>query len=161
MKLNRIDFEEWADRHIDFEESEVFQYFSEHSFLCPVFCEQEKDNPAMITFEGFKRFAFDYDFINTEVRRTWEDSRQLIYSNQLVWEYEYVDGKPIVNASGSYRGAPNFPKSKDYKVFFRGGGTDSSDWYRTECVNGIKMLPQYYWIKGAFISGKLESLPYL
>ena len=114
------------------------------------------------TFEGFKRFSFDDTFINNEVKRTWNDSRKLIHRNELVWEYTYdKNGKPVKNSSGSYSGAPNFPKSSDYDVFFRGGGTVSNEQTRTECVNGIRMLPQFLWLKGTYITDKLKSLPYI
>ena len=182
MKLKHIDFEEWADRDVDFMDSEVYSYFCEHSFLCPVFCERgitqrkKYDNPedqrkedervateiGRTTFEGFKRFSFDEDFLENEVKRTWNDSRRLIYSNQLVWEYDYdKDGNRILNNSGSFQGAPNFPKSTDYKVFFRGGANDSRDDAKTECVNGIRMLPQFFWLKGSYIAEKLQTINYL
>lgn len=160
-KLFHVDFEEWSDRDVDFEDSVAYRYFCEHSFLCPIFCEVEKNNPAEITFQGFKRFALDEDFIESEVKRTWEESRNLIHRNELVWEYEYRNGEPVINKSGSYKGAPNLPKSDSYSVFFRGGGADSSDKNRTECVNHIKMLPQFIWIKGTYIADKLKSLPFL
>lgn len=32
-----------------------------------------------------------------------------------------------MNNSGSYMGAPNFPKSSEYKVFFRGGADVSTE----------------------------------
>lgn len=35
MKLKQIDFEEWTDRDADFEDSDIYDYFCEHSFLCP------------------------------------------------------------------------------------------------------------------------------
>ena len=162
MKLKHIDFEEWADRDVEFEDSEVYTYFCEHSFLCPVFCEWDKDDHTRTTFEGFKRFAFDESFIEHEVRRTWEDSRNLIHRNELVWEYEYdKNGEKRLNRSGSYSGAPNFPKSSDYLVFFRGGSSDSSDKCKTEVVNGIRMLPQFFWLKGSYIVNKLKEIPYL
>ena len=162
MKLQHIDFEEWADRDADFEESAVYNYFCEHSFLCPIFCEHDKNNQSKTTFEGFKRFAFDDNFIETEVRRTWEDSRNLIYRNELKWEYLYdQEGNKRMNSSGAYMGAPNFPKSSEYNVFFRGGADVSSDLTRTECVNGIRMLPQFFWLKGAYIANKLQEIPYI
>ena len=182
MKLQHIDFEEWADRDVDFIESSVYLYFCEHNFLCPIFCErgntkkntmedpdlQKAEDSRVIeelgktTFEGFKRFAFDEDFIENEVRRTWEDSRALIHQNKLEWEYVLdKDGNVKVNKSGSYMGAPNFPKSSEYDVFFRGGANDSSDKARIECVNGIRMVPQYFWLKGSFIANKLQSISYL
>lgn len=162
MKLKHIDFEEWADRDADFEESAVYEYFCEHSFLCPVFCEHDKDDQSKTTFEGFKRFAFDNQFIETEVRRTWEDSRNLIYRNELRLEYIYdKEGNKRKNSSGAYMGAPNFPKSSAYNVFLRGGADVSTDITRTECVNGIRMLPQFFWLKGSYIANKLQEIPYI
>ena len=180
MKLKHIDFDEWADRNLDFEESELYAYFCEHSFLCPVFCERGDMGPRKsyeskeayedrlsreiqkTTFEGFKRFAFDESFIENEVKRTWEDSRNLIHRNELEWEYLYDhQGNKRKNKSGSYMGAPNFPKSSEYDVFFRGGANVSTDATRTEVVNGIKMLPQFFWLKGSYIAEKLQSLSYL
>lgn len=162
MKLKHIDFEEWADRNIDFEESDLYSYFCEHSFLCPVFCEHDVADSSKTTFEGFKRFAFDEDFIEKEVKRTWNDSRELIHNNELEWEYVYdKNGNRCVNKSGAYKGAPNFPKSSEYEVFFRGGADVSTDASRTENVNGIKMLPQFFWLKGSYIANKLQTLSYL
>lgn len=180
MKLRHIDFEEWADRDLDFEESEVYDYFCEHSFLCPIFCErgdmsgrksyETKEAYEMrleremkkTTFEGFKRFSFDEQFIQAEVYRTWNDSRKLIHRNELEWEYLYdKNGNKRKNGSGAYMGAPNFPKSSEYKVFFRGGADVSSEKSRTECVNGIRMLPQFFWLKGTFITEKLQEIKYI
>lgn len=162
MKLKHIDFEEWADREADFEDSDVYYYFCEHSFLCPIFCEHNSNDQSKTTFEGFKRFAFDDDFIENEVRRTWEDSRKLIHTNKLEWEYLYdKQGNKRINNSGACMGAPNFPKSSDYKVFFRGGADVSTDKSRTECVNGIRMLPQFFWLKGSYIADKLQEIPYI
>lgn len=162
MKLKHIDFEEWADRDADFEDSDVYKYFCEHSFLCPIFCEHDSRDQRKTTFEGFKRFAFDDDFIESEVRRTWEDSRNLIHHNELEWEYVYdSNGNKQLNSSGSYMGAPNLPKSSAYKVFFRGGASVSNEKTRTECVNGIRMLPQFFWLKGSYITNKLKNISYI
>lgn len=182
MKLKRINFDEWTDRDIDFENSEVYNYFAEHSLLCPIFCErgntkrmlmtnakaQEQEDKRVIaeigktTFEGFKRFAFDEAFIENEVKRTWEDSRNLIFSNQLQWVYEYDNnGNKKKNRSGSYKGAPNFPKSSEYELFFRGGASDSSTTAKTETVNGIRILPQFFWLKGATVIKILNNIDYL
>lgn len=162
MKLKHVDFGEWADRNLDFEESELYTYFCEHSFLCPVFCEHDDTDSSETTFEGFKRFAFDESFIENEVKRTWEDSRNLIHRNELEWEYLYdKHGNKRKNKSGLYMGAPNFPKSSEYEVFFRGGADVSTDATRTEVVNGIRMLPQFFWLKGSYIANKLQTLSYL
>lgn len=162
MKLKHIDFGEWADRDADFEDSDIYDYFCEHSFLCPVFCEHDSQDQGKTTFEGFKRFAFDEAFIENEVRRTWEDSRKLIHHNELEWEFVYdKNGNKRKNNSGSYMGAPNFPKSSEYQVFFRGGADVSTDKTRTECVNGIRMLPQFFWLKGSYIASKLQEISYI
>ena len=58
-------------------------------------------------------------------------------------------------------GSPNFPKSADYEVFFRGGAVDSRDEAKTEEVNSIKMLPQFFWLKGTYIVDKLKEIEYL
>jgi len=162
MKLRHIDFEEWSDKDLVFHESDVYSYFCEHSFLCPVFCEHDSNDSAKTTFEGFKRFAFDDEFIENEVKRTWEDSRNLIHQKTLKWEYLYDrKGNKRKNNSGSFMGSPNFPKSANYQVFFRGGADDSRDEAKTEKVNGIKMLPQFFWLKGSYIANKLKSIDYL
>lgn len=162
MKLNRILFDEWADRDVDFEDSDVYRYFCEHCFLFPIFCEYEKDNHDQTYFMGFKRIHFDEDFIQQEVRRLWEDSRHLIFHNELEWEFKFdKKGQRMLNGSGAPMGAPNFPKSSSYTVFMRGGATKSREEDRTECVNHVRMLPQFFWIKGSFIADKLKATPYL
>lgn len=175
MKLFHVDFEEWTDRDVDFEDSVIYNYFSEHSFLFPIFREDRRivgsiankqelayDATHAITFEGFKRISFDDTFIEKEVRRTWENSRNLIFRNELVWNYEYnKSGEKKINKSGSYMGAPNLPKSSQYNVFFRGGGLISNETTRTEVVNGVKMLPQYIWLRGSYIADKLKETPYI
>lgn len=180
MKLSHIDFEEWLDKDMDFQDSDVYSYFCEHSFLCPVFCERGdmakkrkseskeeyeeriKEESEKTTFEGFKRFAFDDEFIENEVKRMWEDSRDLVYQNKLKWEFTLdSNGEKIKNKSGSYRGAPNFPKSEDYNVFFRGGENDSRDEARSVVINGVHMLPQFFWLKGSYIADKLKTIEYL
>ncbi len=180
MKLQHIDFDEWTQEDIEFSDSELCLYFWEHSFLCPVFCErgdmakqrkgetieQYKERIAKeapkTTFEGFKRFFFDDEFIENDVKNTWDKSRELILENKLIWDYELDElGNKKTNKSGSYKGSPNFPKSKDFNVFFRGGSDDSSDDARTEVVNGIHMLPQFFWLKGSYIADKLKTIEYL
>ena len=180
MKLSHIDFEEWLDKDMDFQDSDVYSYFCEHSFLCPIFCERGdmakkrksetkeefeeriKIESEKTTFEGFKRFAFDDEFIENEVKRMWDDSRNLVYQNKLVWEFTLDgNGEKIKNKSGSYRGAPNFPKSENYNVFFRGGENDSREEARSVVINGVHMLPQFFWLKGSYVADKLKTINYL
>jgi hypothetical protein len=92
----------------------------------------------------------------------WDDSRNLVYQDKLKWEFTLdKEGNKIMNKSGSYRGAPNFPKSEDYNVFFRGGENDSRNEARSIVINGVHMLPQFYWLKGSFIADKLKTIEYL
>ena len=66
-------------------------------------------------------------------------------------------GNPIINKSGDVSSAPNFMKSRENVVFLRGSGKDSSLINKTETVNGIKMLPQYVWIKGSAVVEELNN----
>ena len=43
--------------------------------------------------------------------------------------------------------------------FLRGSGQDSALVHKTECVNGICMLPQYVWIKGLAVVNELNQTP--
>ena len=55
--------------------------------------------------------------------------------------------------------APNLPKSEENIVFFRGSGKNATD--KSQEVNGVKMLKQYYWIKGSYIVEKMKEIDYL
>ena len=182
MKLFHIDFKEivqteYYDEGISrpflFEDSEMYSYFADHEFLCIIF-EEPTDNIRNLSddssqrvshplgdnkFVGFKRLVFSEDFIESIVRRLWNDTRDKIINNKLV---DYVrlkaDGTPAMNKSGSISSAPNFMKSKENAVFIRGSGADSSLKYKSECVNGIRMLPQYVWIKGTTVVKELGKL---
>ena len=56
------------------------------------------------------------------------------------------NGNWIINKSGSYQEAPNFPKKATHKVFIRGGSSLSDEKHRTLEINGVKMIPQYVWL---------------
>ena len=67
-----------------------------------------------------------------------------------------------MNNSGSYMGAPNFPKSSEYKVFFRGGANISTEKTRTESVNGIRMLTtDFSGLRVHILLKKLQEIPYI
>ncbi|MCQ2737047.1 MAG: restriction endonuclease, partial [archaeon] len=101
-------------------------------------------------FVGFKRLVFSDEFIDTAVRGLWEDIRDKVLNHKLVDVVKQdKHGKPVINPHGEVSSAPNFMKSSQNTVFLRGSGTDSS--FKTEIVNGIKMLPQYVWIKGSAV----------
>ncbi len=161
-KLFAIDFEEWSDSDIAFEESSIYDYFANHQFLCMLFEEPSIDAPLCYNkFIGFKRFSFSEEFIQNDVRKIWEEVRSLVLENRLI---ETVllskEGKPIINKkTGTIKTSINFPKSKENIVFVRGGGLDSS--VKTEEVNGIKMYKQYVWIKGSYIVEYLNRVQLL
>ena len=186
MKLFHVNFEEivlqemieddGTVREFVFEDSEFYSYFADHEMLCIVF--QEPDltmiefpekvyyaRPNSLSankFVGFKRLLFSDEFIDKTVRRLWEDIRDKVINNKLVDVVQRdSDGFPKVNKSGDISSAPNFMKSKDNDVFMRGSGIDSALVHKTECVNGIKMLPQYVWIKGTAIIDELNNTEYL
>ena len=166
-KLCPVDFSEWCENNTEFEDSAIYEYFREHYFLYIIFKQAADKKPENNTFIGFKRVVFTDDFINTEVRRTWEEVRHLVFSHELriVREYDKKTGQPRINPkSGTYTEAPNFPKqgrrntSSYHPVFFRGSGTDSSDKYKTEEVNGLKMLPQEVWLDGYYVVENILQL---
>lgn len=186
MKLFHIDFEEVTRkeiidddgnvRPIEFEDSDLYSYFADQEFLCLVFKEPssvlaETLNGVDFTldmnhrladniFIGFKRLVFDDEFIDTTVRKLWDDLRDKILNNKLVDIVQKKrDGTVIINKSGGISSAPNFMKSSENRVFVRGGATDAT--CKTECVNGIKMLPQYVWIKGTAVIEEIKDIPFL
>lgn len=176
MKLFRIDFNEIAKttiseedgglREYQFEDSDFYTYFADHELLCIIFEEPSFSSEAERKthklgdniFLGFKRLVFNDFFIDETVKLVWEDTRNKVLNKTLEDVVQYNgDGSVVMNKSGDISSAPNFIKSKDNAVFLRGSGTDSSTKNKTECVNGIKMLPQYVWIKGAAIVEELNK----
>lgn len=183
MKLFHIDFAEMMrkkiidedrnERAVQFEDSELYSYFSGHEFLCIIYKEPEKEfghdfvhgrrievehTLSMNTFVGFRRIVFSEEFINDRVKKVWDDTRDKILNGRLVDVVQRnKDGKIKYLKNGEISSAPNFLKSKENDVFIRGSAKDSSSANKTECVNGIKMLPQYIWIRGSAVIGELEK----
>lgn len=161
-KLMPIDFDEWMDKEISFEESSLYDYFANHQLLCIIFEEPSTDAQLCDNkFLGFKRLSFCDEFIHNEVEKIWNEVRALIIENRLEETVAYdKDGKPIINKkTQTQKTSINFPKSKNNNVFVRGGGLDAS--VKTEEVNGIKMYKQYIWIKGLYIVDVLSNLQML
>ena len=159
-KLMGIDFDEFLDKGIQFQDSEIFDYFVNNSFLAIVFQETEKDNLLSSRFLGFKKIVFPMTFIKKQVRRTWKDTRRIVWSGHLrETERRRKDGSLIINKNGTVSTTINLPKSRDHPVFIRGTGQDSSR--KTEEVNGIRMYRQNIWIKGKTIVEFLDSIEYL
>ncbi len=155
MKLFPIDFDEWCDINISFENSLANDYFLNHQFLCIIF-KEVKSNPRKEDFwenefVGFKRISFDDVFIEKNVRPIWEEIRRLVNNHLLVENicYSKNTNEPFINPCGTKKTRLNFPKSKDNLIFVRGTGKDSTK--KLHEVNGIKMYQQYIWIKGKYI----------
>ena len=147
MKLFLPNLVEWTDE-MDFEDSELHEYFASHHFLFIVYHHVEKGGGVdTIVFDGFKRVYFDENFIEGNVRPLWEDVRDLI-TNKKLQIIRAVDkkGHLIINKSGSYQEAPNFPKKATHKVFIRGGSSLSDEKHKTLEINGMKMIPQFVWL---------------
>ena len=151
MKLMPVDFEEFLDPELEFEDSLIFDYFANHQLLCVVFQERDKDQKFRENrFLGFKRLAFRKDLIDREVRRTWDEVRQTVYSGNLRDEVVTTkSGKPRHNPKGNVMTAPNLPKSEDHDVFLRGTGADSDD--KPVEICGVRMYRQNVWLKGSVI----------
>lgn len=174
-KLFQIDFEEFekdyflADENDNpqkeycFEDSSMYEYFSQHQFL--FMCFEEPDTKGRKysdnKFLGFKRVYFDDDFINNNVKSSWEVIVDRVQNKSLKLE-------PVLTKDGKQRitpktkipmEAPNFPKSKEYKVFVRGGAADSS--YKNEEVNGLRMIKQFIWLQGSFLAEFIKGFDYL
>lgn len=182
MKLFQIDFnemtrttytdEDGAVRPFEFEDSELYEYFTGNEFLCILFEEPAKaytHNPVtgkrveikhplvMNKFLGFKRLVFSDEFINTCARACWEDTRSKIFNRTLVDVVQRKkNGLTQYNKNGEVSSAPNFMKSAQNTVFIRGSGEDSSLKNKTECVNGIRMIPQCIWLKGKAVVEELN-----
>ena len=147
MKLFLPNLVEWT-HETQFEESELHEYFTSHHFLFIVYHHLEKGGRVdTVVFDGFKRVFFDETFIEENVKPLWEDVRNLIINEKLMIIRDTDrNGDWIINKSGSYQEAPNFPKKATHKVFIRGGSSLSDVKHKTLEINGMKMIPQYVWL---------------
>lgn len=168
MKLFRVHFDDIRQttfidddgtiRLFSFEDSEMYSFFADNELLCIIFEEPSHDAPlAANIFKGFKRFVFSDTFIDKYVRNVWEDTRDKVLNGTLEDIIQTKkDGTVKIISNEEISSAPNFMKSSQNCIFFRGSGKKSLLEFKTECVNGIKMLPQYIWIKGKAIIAELE-----
>ena len=161
--------EDGSVRPYEFEDSDLYEYFIGNELLCIFFEEPEKEftrdpitgrrqevrHPLIMNkFLGFKRLVFSDMLIETSVRACWEDTRSKIMNNTLVDVFQQrKDGSTVFLKSGKVSSAPNFIKSSQNDVFIHGSAKNAS--CKTECVNGIRMLPQYIWLKGGAIIDEL------
>lgn len=160
MKLLPVDFDELSDPEAVFENSKLYNYFHDNTFLCIVFEEPYSKAPyTENVFKGLKFLRFSEKFIQAFVRRTWEDARDIILSGHLkAVVCHRANGDPIINKNGVMRIATNLPKSRMHLVFFRGTGNDSRN---KISVMGVEMLRQNYWIKGGYIAEQLKQIPFV
>ncbi|AEB31058.1 type II site-specific deoxyribonuclease [Carnobacterium sp. 17-4] len=160
-KLFKVDFDEWLDEKINFEDSSLYSDFSERQFLFIIFEEQDKSEKLLTNkLLGFKRVIFSEDFLEKQVKFIWDDVRNKVFNNNLHEEVMLnKNGEPVINKNGTIKTSVSFPKSKDYDVFFRGTGRDSSD--KTITINGIDMYRQNVWIKGSVINHMLNSVDFI
>lgn len=166
MKLDSIVDSDWdsLQKHCaNFEDSAFRDCFKDTQFLCMIF--EEPSHDASFddnVFLGFKWYSFSDDFIDTEVKRVWNQINSLIINNELVFVPQLKkDGTVRYNSNGTVRGAPNLPKAKDGIVFLRGSGKNSNPKYKGLIINGIQMYRQNIWIKGSFITDELKNENYL
>lgn len=160
-KLFTIDFTEWADENIKFEDSFVFNYFNNQQFLCILFEEQSSSSKLLDNkFLGFKRLVIQDSLIDNDARKVWNEVRELINENKLIESIVYKkDGSIIKNKTGTMKTSINFPKSKDYNLFIRGSGENSDK--KTLHLNGIDMYQQNLWIKGKTLVTMLNRIDYI
>ncbi|WP_410984644.1 MutH/Sau3AI family endonuclease [Bacillus cereus] len=162
MKLFQIDFEEWTDLDIPFEESFVYSYFNSQQFLCIMF--EEPSSKAKLLdnkFIGFKRLAIDEHVLENDIRIVWEEIRDLVNNNKLK-EEPILDKKGIQRITPKTKlpmTAPNFPKSKNHDFFVRGSGKDASK--KPLELNGISMYAQYLWMKGSIVVSMLKNIDFI
>lgn len=99
-----------------------------------------------------RTFIFAYKDTSAYAKACWEDTRSKIFNRTLV-DVIQRDGNGLTkhNKNGEISSAPNFMKAAQNTVFIRGSGEDSSLRNKTECVNGIRMIPQCIWLKGKAI----------
>ena len=153
MKLFLPNLIEWTNE-TEFEDSAIYDYFAGHHFLFIIYRYVGDE----IIFEGFKRVFFDEQFIYENVKKTWDEVRDLISNKKLrIEQQKGYSAAGRVNMSGSVREAPNFPKSKTNAVFVRGGATTSADKYKTLEINGLKMIPQSIWLSRKVVKKLIEN----
>lgn len=161
-KFDTIDFTEWSNPDITFEESSIYDFFANQTLLFSIFEEIDQISKLELNlFKGFKRLNFDEDFINTHVKKVWDDVRNLLFSNTFkVTQVLDKNGELIINKkTGTIREKTNFPKAKDNVIFLRGTGQDSTT--KTLNLMGHKLYQQQYWIKGSVLVEMLSKKDYI
>lgn len=165
MKFDKIDFDEWFVDGEEYEESFLYDFFYSNKFLFILFQEPEIDAKLLENkFIGFKRYSFTDDFIESHLKWYYEESKRLIVNKEIreepvLYKTGERKGQPQINPTGTIKTEINFPKSRDYVVFTRGSGTDSSK--KPVELNGVSMYAQYFWIRGKWIVESLANERYI
>ena len=168
-KCITIDFDEWQNKDITFEESSFYEYFNDHTFLFIIFKQDPSKSGLSQTerskydiFCGFKRYKFPQKFIIDEGQKTWDRVRDLIFNNKLRIETKRnskgeIRYTPKTNVAME---APNFPKKEEgYGIFLRGSGKDANS--KSLTIKGLKMYSQNFWIDGTILLKQLKDVPFL
>ncbi|MGD9813031.1 MAG: MutH/Sau3AI family endonuclease [Candidatus Izemoplasmatales bacterium] len=158
MKLFTIDFDDWLNKDIGFEDSQIYDYFANHQFLCIKFKETIENDILKAKFVGFKRITFSEGFINTYAKWLWETVRTTIFEGKLKESVVVKkDGTTKINpVTKTTSTSINFPKSSDeMKLFIRGTGDNAL--IKPFKLCGIDMYFQQVWIKGLDIVKMLEE----
>ena len=160
MKLFRINFDSIVKVDEQFTDSVFYDYFNENQILCIIFEEHASSDFSKNTFLGFKRLSFSDDFIELNVKNIWKRIRELVIYKELK-DVPVLDAKGNLkmNKTGLPQTAPNFPKSSEGIVFVRGDSSNSTQ--KPEIVNGISIYRQYIWIKGSYLSQKLDEKDFI
>ncbi|WP_156576513.1 MutH/Sau3AI family endonuclease [Bacillus luti] len=162
VKFCKINFEEWTDQKIQFDESFVYNYFHETQFLFIIFEEPSAKSPLLDNkFLGFKRLSIDDTIIENALKPVWEQVRYLINNDKLE---EIIDldknNEPIINKrSNTVKTLINFPKSTENSFFIRGTGSDASK--KPLVINGISMYQQQLWLRGDVIVSMLKNIDFI
>lgn len=170
MKLFTINLDEIMNKDLPYEETEYYDYFNEHQLLCIVF--EEPSTEASLKenkFLGFKRFFFNDELLNGDIKTTYEIVKDKISNKKLIEKYNLnKQGEKIINKNtNTIQTYLNLPKSKDYNVFVRGTSSDSTNkpWVlEGKAADGTKYIHAYsqqFWIKGSYIANELKKIDFI
>ncbi|CAK1245507.1 MutH/Sau3AI family endonuclease [Fructobacillus cardui] len=146
-KFITIDFSELNQSIIDVHETDIYEYFSNTQFLFAIFEDGGKDGQLDDVFQGFKRFSFDEQYLESYLVPVLERVNHLLVDKTLV-EKPHIkpDGTPVINKTGVARMTNNLPKSTEGKFFLNGTGSDSNN--KPLKLNGFSFYYQQMWLRG-------------
>lgn len=143
-----------------FEESEVYDYFSETRFLFVVFKEQEDGHYKLI---GSKFWNMPIKELESTGYKEWEEYRQRFIKGIKFTFKQQNNGKIIIKN--------DLPKMRDTKIFHlrphakkaayiingkKYGTGESSD--MDELLNGDKMTKQCFWLNSSYVADIVKDI---